>query len=85
MLLKLQHLSSPKWAQGHAVSQTKTDRQVTPVDDQLDSEVIAFRAQFDQKSPLDELVREGARRMLQSGVAGRGSTSCKSIFAEARR
>ncbi len=50
------------------MNQTKTDRQVTPVDDQLDPEVISFRAQFDQKSPLDELVREGARRMLQSAI-----------------
>jgi putative transposase len=48
--------------------QTKTDRQVTPVDDQLNPEVISFRAQFDQKSPLDELVREGARRMLQAAI-----------------
>lgn len=50
------------------MNQTKTDRQVTPVDDQLDPEVISFRAQFDQKSPLDELVREGARRMLQAAI-----------------
>ncbi|WP_372725745.1 transposase, partial [Novipirellula sp.] len=35
---------------------------------QLDPEVISFRAQFDQKSPLDEIVREGARRMLQSAI-----------------
>ena len=50
------------------MNQTKTDRQATPVDEQLDPEVISFRAQFDQKSPLDELVREGARRMLQSAI-----------------
>jgi putative transposase len=50
------------------MNQTKTDRQAVPVDTQLDPEVISFRAQFDQKSPLDELVREGARRMLQSAI-----------------
>ena len=50
------------------MNQTKTDRLAVPVDTQLDPEVISFRAQFDQKSPLDELVREGARRMLQSAI-----------------
>jgi len=39
-----------------------------PVDNRLDPEVISFRAQFDGKSPLDEIVREGARRMLQSAI-----------------
>jgi transposase-like protein len=50
------------------MNQTKTDRQAVPVDTQLDTEVVSFRAQFDQKSPLDELVREGARRMLQAAI-----------------
>ncbi len=50
------------------MNQTKTDRLAVPVDTQIDPEVISFRAQFDQKSPLDELVREGARRMLQSAI-----------------
>lgn len=35
---------------------------------QLDSEVVGFRAQFDDCSPLDEIVRDGARRMLQSAI-----------------
>jgi len=43
------------------MTKTKTDRPEVPVDDQLDPEVISFRAQFDQRSPLDEIVREGAR------------------------
>jgi len=30
--------------------------------------VISFRDQFDQKIPLDELVREGARRMLLAAI-----------------
>ena len=34
----------------------KTDRHAVPVDQQLDPEVISFRSQFDQKSPLDESV-----------------------------
>ena len=33
-----------------------------------DSEVIGFRASFEGRSPLDELLREGARRMLQSAI-----------------
>ena len=50
------------------MTKTKTDRPDVPVDSQLDPEVISFRAQFDQRSPLDEIVREGARRMLQSAI-----------------
>lgn len=34
----------------------------------LDPEVLAFRKQFDQKSPLDEIVRLGAQRMLQTAI-----------------
>lgn len=34
----------------------------------LDPEVLAFRANFESRSPLDELVREGARRMLQAAI-----------------
>jgi len=50
------------------MNKTKSDRSSMPVDQELDSEVIAFREQFDQKSPLDELIKEGARRMLQSAI-----------------
>ena len=50
------------------MNKTKADRQDVPVDQQIDPEVVSFRAQFDQKSPLDEIVREGARRMLQSAI-----------------
>jgi transposase-like protein len=50
------------------MNKTKTDRPAVPVDEPLDPEVVSFRAQFDQKSPLDEIVREGARRMLQSAI-----------------
>jgi putative transposase len=50
------------------MTKTKTERPTLPVDNRLDLEVISFRAQFDEKSPLDEIVREGARRMLQSAI-----------------
>jgi putative transposase len=50
------------------MSQSKTERPVVLVDEQPHPEVVSFRTSFDQKSPLDELVREGARRMLQSAI-----------------
>lgn len=50
------------------MKQTTTDPDATPVGPEVDAEVLAFRAQFDERSPLDELVREGARRMLQSAI-----------------
>lgn len=34
----------------------------------IDSEVLEFRANFNARSPLDELIREGARRMLQAAM-----------------
>jgi putative transposase len=33
-----------------------------------DAEVLAFREQFEQRSPLDELVRAGAQKMLQKAI-----------------
>lgn len=33
-----------------------------------DAEVLEFRENFDGRSPLDQLVREGARRMLQAAI-----------------
>ena len=50
------------------MNKTKTDRRSTPVEQPLDPEVISFRAQFEDRNPLDELVREGARRMLQEAI-----------------
>ena len=38
------------------------------VTEQLDSEVLAFRSNFEQRSSLDELVRAGAQRMLQTAI-----------------
>jgi hypothetical protein len=48
--------------------QIKTDRSDVPVDESLDPEVISFRGQFDGRSPMDEIVKEGARRMLQAAI-----------------
>jgi putative transposase len=50
------------------MSKSTTERQDIPANDQLDPEVLAFRRQFDDRSPLDEIVREGARRMLQAAI-----------------
>lgn len=61
------YFSGPTWALGHAMTKTKTDRHSTPVDT-VDSEVIAFRQQFDDRSPLDQIVQEGARKMLQEAI-----------------
>ena len=33
-----------------------------------DAEILAFRAQFDDKSPLDEIIRMGAQQMLQTAI-----------------
>ncbi|MCO6042413.1 hypothetical protein NG895_00700 [Aeoliella sp. ICT_H6.2] len=50
------------------MTKLKTDRREVPVDEPLDAEVVSFRAAFDQRSPIDQIVREGARRMLQSAI-----------------
>lgn len=36
--------------------------------EETDAEVVAFRAQFGDRSPLDDLVRQGAQRMLQAAL-----------------
>ena len=66
--MELEPSNGPKWAKEYAVTQTKTDRADIPVDEPLDPEVISFRARFDHRSPLDEIVKEGARRMLQTAI-----------------
>ena len=50
------------------MSNTTTIPQNVPASDQLDPEVLAFRRQFDDRSPLDQIVQEGARRMLQAAI-----------------
>lgn len=34
----------------------------------VDPEVVAFRSQFEDRSPLDEIVRAGAQQMLQTAI-----------------
>ncbi len=65
LLIVNYYFSGPTRAQGHAMSKRKRDSVATPVGSEFDSEVIAFRQSFDDSSPLDGLVRQGARRMLQ--------------------
>ncbi len=50
------------------MNKTTTIRHNVPVDEPLDPEVLAFRRQFDDRSPLDEIIHEGARRMLQAAI-----------------
>lgn len=46
----------------------------SPAEPAFDPEVVSFREQFDTGSPLDELIREGARRMLQAAIDAEVST-----------
>lgn len=39
-----------------------------PVTEPLDPEVLAFRQQFDERNPLDSIIQEGVRRMLQAAI-----------------
>jgi len=39
-----------------------------PAGDQLDPEGLAFRRQFDDSSPLDEIIYEGARRIRRAAI-----------------
>ena len=39
-----------------------------PEANQGDSEVVQFRAEFDERSPLDQIVQDGARKMLQDAI-----------------
>lgn len=43
-------------------------REKVPAPESLDEEVLQFRAEFDQRSPLDEIVRQGAQKMLQTAI-----------------
>ena len=35
---------------------------------ELDAEVVTFRAQFGDQSPLDQIIRDGAQRILQAAI-----------------
>ena len=39
-----------------------------PEANQLDSEVVQFRAKFEDSSPLDEIIQYGACKMLQAAI-----------------
>ena len=70
----ISNFNGPMRAQGYAMSKSTTATRTapvtntTPVEQPLDHEVVEFRANFEASSPLDELVREGARRMLQAAI-----------------
>lgn len=46
----------------------KSPANKSPANKSPDTEVLAFRQQFDERSPLDEIIREGARQMLQAAI-----------------
>jgi transposase-like protein len=50
------------------MSKTTRSQDHAPVSDQLNSETVAFQQELGERSPLDEIVREGARRMLQAAI-----------------
>lgn len=62
------NLNSPKCAKGHAMDQAATNTSSMPATGETDAEVLAFRAGFESQSPLDEIVRQGAQRMLQNAI-----------------
>ena len=64
----IQLFNGPTRALGYAMRETTTATQTTPADEPVDSEVLEFRANFEASSPLDEIIREGARRMLQAAI-----------------
>ena len=49
---------------------TKSTKEIAqnPAADQIDPEIVAFRSNFEERSSLDELVRSGAQRMLQTAI-----------------
>ena len=72
-------LQPPQRAKGYAVTHATTDHATTPArgrakSAETDPEVVAFRQNFETDqppaNPLDQLVREGARQMLQAAIAG---------------
>lgn len=50
------------------MSKSTTKRQSFTVDEEVDPNVLTFRARFNDQSPIDQVVRESARRMLQSAI-----------------
>jgi transposase-like protein len=48
--------------------QVTTEAERRPVREELDREVVEFREQFDGRSALDGIVRQGAQKMLQTAI-----------------
>jgi len=64
----ISYFNGPKRAQGYAMMRSTTASHAAPVDESFDVEVVEFWANFETRSPLDEIIREGARRMLQAAI-----------------
>jgi len=50
------------------MSKATTTTKKDPAPESLDAELLQFRAQFEEKSPLDQIVRQGAREMLHTAI-----------------
>jgi putative transposase len=50
------------------MTQATVTMKKVPVSESVDAEVLDFRAQFDRRSPLDEIVQRGAQQMLQAAI-----------------
>jgi putative transposase len=65
-------ISGPTRAQGYAMRHGTTATAKIPaasvVGQPIDPEVIEFREAFEARSTLDEVIREGARKMLQTAI-----------------
>ena len=46
----------------------KSERSEMPVGEATRRDVVSFHEPFEARSPLDQIVREGARRMLQEAI-----------------
>ncbi len=61
------HQRPDKGNGGYATSKVTTVAASIP-EAKADAEVLAFRAQFEERSPLDQIVRDGAQQMLQAAI-----------------
>jgi transposase-like protein len=70
ILLVIDFISSAARQGQRGYAMTKATRSTTkmPAVETMDSEVLEFRSQFDERSPLDEVVQHGARKMLQAAI-----------------
>ena len=61
-------ISGPRGHKEYAMTKATATTKRVAAPESLDAEVVEFRAQFDTKSPLDEIVQRGAQDMLQSAI-----------------